>query len=488
MDTEAEGTGTEMRFMEKRPVIEKQKIKKVLLGILFVFAMTADFTAISVKAAEHATQEASEGETTPADEACRGVVRVCSIADSELSTGSGFGVGKTGEETDIFITNWHVVVDIRTGAVSDEVYILLDNEAVKRDPQNDTVSLDYSRMVKCKVLRTTQGYPDYAILQSEKKIEGHTALSLLPSEKAKRGESVFALGFPGSSDLANGNTYCAALIEDVTVTKGAISRFTKLQASGGDTMIIQHDAHINHGNSGGPLVNEEGVVIGINTYGFGDVEMEHSAAVYIDYAIEALDELGLYYETKNGGEKQAERMDLRIFALAAAAGVSILLLVFWAVRKNKRASSNRDQRVKEAEKIPSAPDSQTPLVRPGASAIQRTAPVSSPSTWNTDSGMRLQAVSGVFAGKRYAISSRVRIGRDASRNELVYPQGTPGISGAHCELSFRNGQVYIRDLGSTYGTFVDGKKIEPNHQVPLRLGESFYMGQPSERFIIAEKR
>lgn len=470
-----------MRLIEGKPEFRKPGIRKLFAGIMMLLALVfgLNMAALSVSAEKNMAQGSAGGNTTAADQACRGVVRVCSILGTAVSTGSGFGVGAVGEETDIFITNWHVVADVNTGKISDEVYILLDNEAVKRDAATSKLNMDSSRMVKCKVLRTTEGYPDYAVLQAERKIEGHEALPLLPSEEAKRGESVYALGFPASSDVANGNTYCASQIEDVTVTKGAISRFTELKTSG-NTMVVQHDAHINHGNSGGPLVNEQGVVVGINTYGFGDVEMEHSAAVYIDYAMEALDELGISYEIQRGNTGGINQR-LLIIAGAAGAGVIVLLAVVVILKKNRSLSGREGGK-------PGEPEGPERKVLPDGGMQKGAAPQkTSVSSHPADSGMRLQAVSGVFTGKRYAIGSRVRIGRDAG-NELVYPQGTPGISGAHCEITFQNGQVYLRDLGSTYGTFVGGKKIQPNQQIPLQAGETFYLGQPQERFVIAVKR
>lgn len=71
-----------------------------------------------------------------------------------------------------------------------------------------------------------------------------------------------------------------------------------------------------------------------------------------------------------------------------------------------------------------------------------------------DSLLRLQGVSGTFAGRRFPMADTVRIGRDPSLNQLSYPANVKGISRQHCELRLVNGQVYLKDLGSTYGTFL----------------------------------
>ena len=70
------------------------------------------------------------------------------------------------------------------------------------------------------------------------------------------GQDVIAIGSPMGSEYAN------------TVTKGIISatkRTVKASDSSVATTVIQTDAAINSGNSGGPLVNMAGQVIGINS-------------------------------------------------------------------------------------------------------------------------------------------------------------------------------------------------------------------------------
>ena len=51
-------------------------------------------------------------------------------------------------------------------------------------------------------------------------------------------------------------------LEDITVTNGVLSRY--LSSNGVKRMA--HTATVNSGNSGGPLINDHGQVIGINTF------------------------------------------------------------------------------------------------------------------------------------------------------------------------------------------------------------------------------
>ncbi len=91
----------------------------------------------------------------------------------------------------------------------------------------------------------------------------------------------------------------------------------------------------------------------------------------------------------------------------------------------------------------------------------------------------------MYAGKRFSINGTVRIGRTPDRNDLVYPGNTQGVSGVHCVLTNKNGQVYIQDLGSTYGTYLgNGQRLAANQTVALQMGDRFYLGSEREMFAI----
>jgi S1-C subfamily serine protease len=75
------------------------------------------------------------------------------------------------------------------------------------------------------------------------------------------GAEVIAIGSPG---IGGG-------ILPNTVTKGIISAFRDLGQNG---LYVQTDVAINHGNSGGPLMDSRGDVVGVNTLGLGDFGMQ----------------------------------------------------------------------------------------------------------------------------------------------------------------------------------------------------------------------
>ncbi len=241
-----------------------------------------------------------EAPVPPALEQARGsVVHLYGIGtDSETGqrsrwTGTGFAVGIAGEDTDIFLTNWHVATGSGKYA-DDQVELWL----LKDDAQFDSGKLPLTGCaVKCRVLITTDGYPDVAVIQALDPVEGYKALPLLSSRRVADGAEVYALGFPGLKASRYG---ADSGPEDVRITSGQVQDHLVMARAGGSKAII-HSAPIQHGFSGGPLVDQRGVVVAQNTYGFeADVSTDLFCAVYIDYGMELLDRLGIPYTTAEG--------------------------------------------------------------------------------------------------------------------------------------------------------------------------------------------
>lgn len=94
------------------------------------------------------------------------------------------------------------------------------------------------------------------------------AVKLGSSDGLKEGSDVIVIGYPG---IASGSNSSDSLVNQKssatpTVTRGIISAIKNDQAG---LKLIQVDASIDHGNSGGPAFNTQGQVIGIATYGLG---------------------------------------------------------------------------------------------------------------------------------------------------------------------------------------------------------------------------
>ncbi len=135
--------------------------------------------------------------------------------------------------------------------ISAEGYILTNNHVVEGGSEYSVILANGSEQPA--KLIGTDAYSDLAVLKAEGEMPAVATLG--NSNTLKRGESVIAIGSP-LGDFMN------------SVTVGVVSATGRsLDTGDGYTMdgLIQTDAAINQGNSGGPLINLAGQVIGINT-------------------------------------------------------------------------------------------------------------------------------------------------------------------------------------------------------------------------------
>ena len=134
-----------------------------------------------------------------------------------------------------------------SGFVVDPDGYILTNEHLLDGTGRLTVVFDHGARLTPKVV-ATDAARDIALL----KVESSRELTALPlATEAREGEEVVALGYP--LDLAGG----------MSVTRGIVSAFR----SYGGVSYVQTDAATNKGNSGGPLLNLRGEVVGMNSRG-----------------------------------------------------------------------------------------------------------------------------------------------------------------------------------------------------------------------------
>lgn len=267
-------------------------------------------------------------------------------------TGSGIAVGQAGEETDTFLTNWHVATGSgRCEEDSMKLWILEDNAkfGLGQEPLEGSAT-------ECTVLSTTDGYPDVAVVRSVTPIPGSRALPLLSSRRLVEGTTVYALGFAGLQNVASSGD------ENVQVTEGTVTDHL-IMTKAGNTRAVIHSAPIQHGYSGGPLVTEDGTVVAENTYGFEDnVTSQLFCAVYTDYGMKLLDELNIAYTRAEGRPYIAVLManllhqpalsDGLAYVLFAVGMIAILAFVLYFIKTAREAFRElRERRKRPPEEI-----------------------------------------------------------------------------------------------------------------------------------------
>ncbi len=131
---------------------------------------------------------------------------------------------------------------------------ILTNYHVIEGATEVTVTLSDGQEVTASVVNYDSDQ-DVAMIKINEDVEVPGVVELGDSDALQPGEEVLAIGNPLSKELSS------------TLTKGIVSALNRSieTQTGVSTNLIQTDTAINSGNSGGPLINTKGEVIGINT-------------------------------------------------------------------------------------------------------------------------------------------------------------------------------------------------------------------------------
>ena len=397
------------------------------------------------------------------------VVHPCLEVDggvAELGWGTGFFVGNSGENPKYIVTNYHVISEFIDYGSGELTTVTVNG-------------MSYTGRCKIRIYYDSKDYvegyyvagdsiKDVALLKLDNPTNKRKPLPICAPDDSMVGSTVYAVGYPGLSE----NIFAAATtswgMSDATVTSGAISRFFTQQGTGQNN--IQIDCIIRHGNSGGPLVNENGEVIGINTWAVtGDnSDSDVNYAVNITEVIPMLNQYGVSYAmgSMSGGSgndvviaettppatpQQPAVSGIVIVLIAVGAllliGVIVLVIVLASSSKKKKAPA--------------------PAPMPAPQPAQPQAPAKRP------------VVRSMLGMQANLSAGQILIGRSQDC-AIVFQEGTPGISGRHCSLSFEpaTGEFLLTDMRSTYGTYLqNGQKLTPGVPVRLHAGDSFYLGE-----------
>jgi S1-C subfamily serine protease len=433
----------------------------------------------------------------------RSSVRVIVETADGFVTGSGFVVSPEGH----VVTNHHVIEG--PGAIS----VMAPNNA---------------QLFPVTVVGFSKEH-DLAILQ----VPGLPAPPVtLTAQIPRAGEDVWALGYPGQADSMTGG------LMQPTLTKGIISKSFAGSWYDSSTLffqIIQHSADINPGSSGGPLIDDCGRVIGVNTQGTSStiirnergevVDVEASGQIF--FASAALETLDLL--TQNGVRVQTSATPCSSAQTAAPSAalrgeIQSLQEQLDAARldaeKGNQASTalieELEERLAGAQKRAEAlaQDFRTrttlglllaaigvllaialALRKPRQKIIGMIETVSRRVTGRAGpSASRSAAAVGSLEGARLilnyqdggaarqqsaTLSSADRngfvIGRDATLSHLIIDNA--GVSKRHARLSVdETGRIFLEDLNSFNGTTIGSQRLAPFEKKPIKSGSSFVCG------------
>lgn len=386
------------------------------------------------------------------------------VVATELGQGSGFAVGKIGENPQYVVTNCHVIVDEDGYVGNITVYF---SAAANKYVSAEVVAADTSK--------------DLCILELPEPTTERKPITLCKSENMSKGDEVFVLGYPAYA-LA-GKNYLTFDLKDMTSTKGNISQKTRINNSGAiGTNVYMTDALIDNGNSGGPMINTNGEAIGITTWGndmkdnSGNKRTDGGWATMVDELIPLLNSNNIPYTLSTDVASKSDGEDVAVVAeqppvsdsismmilipIIAIVVVIIAVVVVIVVMKSRKPA-------------------------PAAAAVQsvQSAPQSAPVI--VSQGAVITGMKGIMANRSFNVNGSIVLGRNTQKCNVCFPVDSKGISGVHCQIRQANGGYEIMDLGSSNGTFMgSGQRLTPNVPVFLPDGTYFYLGSAEQLFQI----
>jgi serine protease Do len=453
------------------------------------------------------------------------------------SSGTGFIVRPDG----YVITNGHVVASalepreslvprLRQAALQRDIYPYYERQlnrdlTVKEQRQIDAqlgealvildvksqtfVALSNWKFFPAEIKKFSPPIPDgkdVAIL----KIEGINlpTIQLGDSQKARLQDPIWAIGYPGAAGIMHPMLSRESALEQ-TITNGRISAL-KYDLMG--TPVLQTDATVTHGNSGGPAVDQHGEVIGIVTFGSPDAQTGGEVAglnflLPINTAMEFVREAGIAPEVGLFNKLWFEALDLfdagknrkaiakfdevlrivpdqpdakrlqthaqellatrtflqavwedytwLLYLLAAA----VILALAWGLYLRRAPALARSP---AATRVEPAPGATAPAPAPPPATVR---------TFGT-----LQCTVGPFQGRRFEIAKQgLLIGRDAAKCQIVLMDDA--VSKEHAWVVPLDDGVCVIDRGSANGIFINSVDSPRINKVRLQDRDQIFLGK-----------
>lgn len=438
----------------------------------------------------------------------RGVVRVMLVykrggVETGYSSGTGFVIDR-----ELVVTNDHVVEDQGAKVEGQEVEgVVPDTGLADRKP--------WTIVWRSKEL-------DLAVIRVKGLTRPKLTLSSAPPlDEPRRGATVFALGYPAIADRVLEGSEQAFMT--ASVTRGVVGKTVIARAGGRERPVIQHDAAINKGSSGGPLFDDCQVVVGVNTYiasatlavttderGQPVARGPTPAGVFVSPHVSSLIEaVGTVEALKGVSLSVTDRpcrgssgVPLYLWIAIGVAGVLAAGATALLLRKGMRrevARAVEQMTARRQERAATAPARKAPPGKRMADIVARTSGegdsvlIGGAGAAEASRGTAPLGTAWVLSGFDHGgLILRVELEETALAEAAASPEGgivigrsgslsdrkvnDPSVSRRHAKIALGSGGIVIEDLKSAFGTAVNGERLEPFRPRPIRVGDRVTLG------------
>jgi len=407
--------------------------KKLIKNFITVMIVTLLITTSVMSTSAASPSEAKDSVVMIAGVFQDGVTR---------TLGTGFAIGEPGKSIQYIVTNCHVV----TAEIKDDKGNIISLAGIQV-----YFSAAANNFMNAEVYWKSSE-KDLAVIKLPEPTKERRGMVFCPMKYINLDDNFSALGYPWTAEI--GNDFMKYDKSDICITKGGISKQTRI--NGLDCYLL--DLEITNGNSGGPLVNSKGQVVGINSFGYNDPETKKSLASYaitIDELMRNIDRNIIPYTLPYD-----ITLEMWIYIICGAiGGIFVVFLLIVVISKNKKQKPVLVQNIIPNEAIKYQPQPQVQL------------------------SASIRGTSGVFAGRIFNVTNSLLFGRNSNKCGVAFPLDTPGISGMHCEIILNENGAFLKDLGSSYGTFLaNGTKLAVNQLTKINNGEKFYLASEDNSF------
>jgi len=324
---------------------------------------------------------------------------------------------------------------------------------------------------------------DLAILKINGIFDKPASFSTETPDKADR---VLALGYPGVADrlVSKEQGLMGMMAREATLTTGVVGR--KFNAPWGgrgseDISIVQHSAQINKGNSGGPLFDGCGRVVGINTQtSLSTVKGVAATGVFfasdVNELLNVMDQREIAYKRFTRvcrAEGASHNYVIYLFALGSLLS---LIVAFFALRRPVMATVER-----ASQRVSSPANGVKPTATGKISHRQRQS-LSPQSNRHARGRICLSGLDNLGHVLRFDFDrSEARRSRDGyvigRHPELCHGVVSDNlVSKRQCRVFDADGSIMIEDLNATNVTEVNSRALDAYSPVSLSTGDEVLIG------------